>query len=339
MSKGDTLVVAPAWVGDMVMAQVLFTCLKQQYPHTAIDVIAPMSSRSLLQFMPEVRHAIALDTAHGEFAWRKRRQLGKQLRSGDYQQAIITPNSFKSALVPFWANIPTRTGWLGEQRYLLLNDYRRLDKTQYPLMIERFAALAYAKGDNIPDNLIWPSFDISQANVEKSLQQLQLNAPSKPMLAICPGAEFGPSKRWPAKYFAQVAQQKLAQGWEVWLFGSAKEKTASDIIQDKVNHACINIIGKTSLAQATYLLSLANAAVTNDSGLMHILAALSIPMVAIYGSSSTAFTPPLSQNVQTLSLNLSCSPCFQRECPLKHLNCLKKLSPSLVIEQLNSLYF
>tara|TARA_R110000868_G_scaffold380784_1_gene646839 strand:+ start:11936 stop:12955 length:1020 start_codon:yes stop_codon:yes gene_type:complete len=331
----NILVVGPAWVGDMVMSQTLYKTLKQEYPHANIDVIAPKSSRVVLDFMPEVRNAIALDIAHGEFAWRKRRQLGKQLL-GQYDWAICTVNSWKSALVPFFAKVARRTSWLGEQRYLLLNDHRKLVGEEYPLMIDRFAALAYPAGTPVPKQQPWPKLVVEAEAVDATLKSLGLHKTERPILALCPGAEFGPAKRWPAEYYAEVAKQKIADGWDVWLFGSPKEADAADIIQQQTDNACTNIVGKTNLSQAIQLMSIASAAVCNDSGLMHVAGALSIPLVVVYGSTTPKFTPPLSLKLASLTLELPCSPCFKRECPLQHMNCLNQLMPVQVIDALAS---
>lgn len=329
------LIVAPAWVGDMVMSQVLYKLLKAQ-GQVEIDLVAPKHSGPLAARMPEVSEFIDLPLGHGQFDLSTRRALGKKLREKKYDQAIVLPNSWKSALVPWFANIPTRTGWLGEMRFGLLNDVRFLDKKAYPLMIERYAALAYPKGASLPE-IPWPTLEADQKNLARVIEQQGIQITGKPILGLCPGAEFGPAKRWPEAYFAEVAKQKLAQGWDVWLFGSPKEKPQADLIQSVTNHGCVDLVGKTALADAIDLMSATNAIISNDSGLMHIAAALKKPLVVMYGSSSPAFTPPLSHTVKVLNLQLECSPCFQRECPLGHLNCLKQMHPEMVLSALDSL--
>lgn len=329
----NVLIIGPSWVGDMVMAQSLFIHLKHQYPNSHIDVLAPAWSLPLLKRMSEVNQGIASPFAHKQFRWFDRRNLGKQLRQHHYQQAIVLPNSWKSALVPFWAKIPQRTGWSGEQRWGLLNDVRRLDKAKLPLMIQRFVCLGLSKHAPIPSkaHIHKPRFSISAEQIAQALQAVQLQKPSQPVLALCPGAEFGPAKRWPETHYAQVAQQKLNDGWLVWLFGSANDREVCEQINQATANCCTNLAGKTTLSQAIDLLSLASAVVSNDSGLMHIAAALDKDMIVLYGSSSPAFTPPLSDKAHILSADLSCSPCFKRHCPLGHLNCLKQLSPQRVL--------
>ncbi|MBP8030282.1 MAG: lipopolysaccharide heptosyltransferase II [Pseudomonadales bacterium] len=333
------LVIGPAWVGDMVMAQVLFRLLKQQQPDVNIDVLAPAWSEPLLARMPEVRASFDLPLKHGEFGFAARKKIGHSLR-GKYQQAILLPNSWKSALVPFFADIPLRTGWRGEMRFGLLNDIRTLDKEKHPLMIERFSALAYPQNTVLPAQLPRPHLAIKADELAAALQKYQLSVDAH-ILALCPGAEFGPAKRWPERHYAAVASQRIEDGEQVWIFGSAKDVPVAEAIRQLLPESqrrhCHVLAGKTSLAEAIDLLSCANAVVTNDSGLMHIAAALNRPLVAVYGSSSPQFTPPLADAVEVVRLGLDCSPCFKRECPLGHLNCLNELLPSRVLDALSNL--
>ncbi len=331
------LVIGPAWVGDMVMAQTLFKLLKQERPGVLIDVLAPGATLPLLARMPEVRNAHLMRVGHGQLRLRERRQLGHALRTVAYDQAIVLPNSFKSALVPFWAGIKKRTGWQGEMRWGLLNDMRKLDKQSYPFMIERFMALALKRDANVPAKPPMPHLVVEPQQVEMTLAKLKLTCDRRPILALCPGAEYGPAKRWPTAYFAQVAKQKVAQGWQVWIFGSHKEQPLAAQIQEACNHICRDLTGQTQLTEAIDLLSCAHAVVSNDSGLMHISAALQRPLVVIYGSSDPGFTPPLSKQVKILTLGLDCSPCFKRECPLKHYKCLRDLHPPRVLRALDEL--
>ncbi|KAF0805607.1 ADP-heptose LPS heptosyltransferase II [Alcanivorax sp. S71-1-4] len=329
------LVIGPSWVGDMVMAQTLFSALRAQHPDCLIDVLAPDWCRALLARMPEVRQALTLPFGHGDLRLRDRRELGRSL-AGEYDQAIVLPNSFKSALLPFWARIPVRTGWRGEMRYGLLNDVRTLDKQRYPLMVQRFVALAQPADAPVPAlaDITPPHLRVDTSNADRTLQNMGLNQ-ALPILALCPGAEFGPSKRWPEQYYAEVARHQLEQGWQVWIFGSPKDREVAELICDaipeKLRWRLHLLAGETALPEAVDLLALANAVISNDSGLMHIAAALHRPLVAVYGSTSPDFTPPLHGQVETVRLGLDCSPCFKRECPLGHLNCLRELGPDQVI--------
>lgn len=327
----NILIVGPAWIGDMVMAQSLFMLLKSQH-NASIDLIAPKHSGAVATRMPQINRVLELPIGHGELALQKRWDIARSLKQTGYDQAIVLPNSWKSGLLPLFAGIPVRTGWMGETRIGLLNDWRLLNKKKYPLMIERFAALAYPSKHVLPERLPWPKLVADHNNAIQLKQKYHISDNGKPMIALCPGAEYGPAKRWPAAYYAQVADHMLSQGWDVCLLGSPKEAAEADVIMQMTNQRCINLIGKTSLVEAIDAMSLASVVVCNDSGLMHIAAALGIPMVAIYGSSSTGFTPPLSNQVEILNLHLSCSPCFERECPLGHLRCLKDIKPDQVLK-------
>jgi len=338
------LVVGPSWVGDMVMAQSLFMTLKAQQPDVTIDVLAPSWSRPLLDRMPEVAQAIDLPFAHGELGLRRRYTLGQVLRANHYDQTILLPNSFKSALVPWFAGIPLRTGWRGEMRSWILNDSRVLMPSELPLMVQRFVALALPADAPLPaalpDPLAVPQLKSAPADVADAMQVFGL-AHAQNILALCPGAEFGDAKQWPAAHYAAVAGAHLETGGQVWLFGSGKDRSVTDEIVGQLDtplqQRCHNLAGQTSLAQAIDLLSVVDAVVSNDSGLMHIAAALHRPVVAVYGSTSPGFTPPLTDRVELLFTDIDCRPCFQRSCPLGHKRCLTELSPARVIEALQRL--
>lgn len=333
------LIIGPSWVGDMVMAQTLFQCLKQRHPHCQIDVLAPEWSRPILERMPQVRQALSFPLGHGALELATRRKIGKSLK-GQYDQAILLPNSLKSALVPFFAGIPKRTGWRGEFRYVLLNDVRTLDKQRYPLMIERFMALAFEPGVELPQPYPRPSLRIEPASRDAALAKFGL-ALDRPVLALCPGAEFGEAKRWPSEHYAKVAEMKIREGWQVWLFGSKKDFPVGEAIRERLipglREESYNLSGETALAEAIDLMSCADAVVSNDSGLMHVAAALNRPLVAVYGSTSPGFTPPLAEKVEVVRLGLDCSPCFDRTCRFGHYNCLRLLEPQRVFDALRHL--
>lgn len=342
MSKLATkriLIVAPSWVGDMVMAHSLFQMLKQREPDAELHVLAPAWSRPLLARMPEVSATIDSPFAHGDLKLWLRYQLGVALRER-YEQVILLPNSLKSALAPFFARIPLRTGWRGEMRYWLLNDIRMLNEAQYPLMVQRFVALGLAPGEPLPNPLPRPRLQADEERLPELLTRFGLNR-QQPVLALCPGAEFGPSKRWPESHYAEVARDRIAAGWQVWLMGSDNDAAVGRAIQSELPESmrpnCRNLAGQTELADAIDLLSVADAVVSNDSGLMHVAAALSRPLVAVYGSTSPAFTPPLSDEVAIESIPVDCGPCFKRECPLGHMKCLNDLSPKRVLKALDEL--
>ena len=318
------------------MAQPLLMRLKQRFPDSLIDAYAPPWVAPLLRRMPEVHEVMVNPFGHGELRLRDRWREARKIRATHYDQALVLPNSLESALLPFLAGIPLRTGFVGEMRYGLLNDTHSLDELATPLMVERFARLAEPQANPLTRPLPSPALRINQQQRDATLQRLKLSTQA-PIIAFCPGAEYGPAKRWPEEHFASLAQALHTQGFQVWLIGSNKDKTLGDTINNASGNLCQNLCGATNLDEAVDLLSCASAVVSNDSGLMHVAAALDLPMVAIYGSSSPEFTPPLSQKARIVSLNLECSPCFKRECPLGHLDCLRKLEPELILEKIQPL--
>ncbi len=328
------LIIAPSWVGDCMLMQPMLSRLQQRHPEAIIDVLAPPWTEKLLRQMPEVHDVLINPFPHGDLGLLARRRFGMQLRDAQYDQSIVLPNSWKSALVPYFADIPWRTGFVGEKRYGLLNDARKLSKKKLPLMVERFAQLAEAPGDAIARPLPSPKLLASDSQRAEALARFGLSL-DQPVAVFCPGAEYGPAKRWPPQYYAELAQYLRTQGYAVWLIGSSKDKEVADKIVALGNEPCRNLCGVTDLGEAIALLSCADLVVSNDSGLMHIAAALDRPLLAIFGSSSPQFTPPLSHNAQVLKLDLPCSPCFKRQCPLGHFNCMIKLPPKEVARHIS----
>lgn len=328
------LVIGPSWVGDTVISQSLLMLLKQRHPAAVIDYFAPPWTLPLLSRMPEVRRGIANPFGHGTLRLGERRALGLSLREQRYDLALILPNSWKSALVPWFAGIPRRTGFRGEARWGLLNDLRRLDAAALPQMVQRFAALAFPAGQALPPALPLPALVSTAAQQQALLARLGLDA-ARPAVAFCPGAEYGPAKRWPEAHFATLARQLAARGLAVWLIGSPRDHAVAETIARDSAGACINLCGQTDIAEAADLLAAARLVVTNDSGLMHVAAAVGRPVIALYGSSSPQFTPPLSADARVLSLNIACSPCFSRACPLGHFKCLSDLSPARVSDAID----
>jgi len=329
---GKVLIVAPAWVGDMVMAHCLVQLLAATRPGVAIHLLAPPSTAPLGLRMAELASVRTFEVGHGELGLDKRNREGRALRAAAFDQAIVLPNSFKSAWVPFRARIPVRTGWHGESRYGVLNDRRRLDRERLPLMIEQFMALGLPPNAALPEPYPLPRLAVDEANRRHLLDTLGLQTDER-LLILCPGAEFGPAKRWPSAHYAAVARHALAAGRPVWLLGSPNDADTCAEIAGQAPGA-VTLAGKTRLLDAIDLLSLAAAVVCNDSGLMHVAGALGVRVVALFGSTSAGFTPPLGAGAAVVRLGLDCSPCFQRECPLGHLRCLVDLKPERIIRML-----
>lgn len=311
----------------MVMAQSLFKDLKRRNPDCEIDVLAPAWSLPVIERMPEVNQGIATNTAHGELALGKRFAQGRKLRACKYDRALVLPRSFKAALTPWFAKIPVRTGFRGEMRFGLINDMRKLDKDILDQTVKKFVALGRSADEN-QDALPQPSLRVDKEKQAATMNRLHLQS-AKPAVALMPGAEYGPAKCWPLKYFAELATMLDDAGYVVWVLGSDKDVAAGRAIA--ADTAARNLCGETSIAEAIDLMAYCRHAVTNDSGLMHVAAAVGTRVHAIYGSSTPTYTPPLSDTRVVHYLQLSCSPCFERQCPLGHLNCLHGIRPDVVL--------
>ena len=306
----NILIIGPSWVGDMMMSHSLYQQLKIQYPNCNIDVMAPNWCKPLLARMPEVRKPIEMPLGHGVFELGTRYRLGKSLRE-QYDMAIILPNSLKSAFVPFFAKIAHRRGWKGESRYILLNDLRA-NKKDYPMMVQRYVALAFEKdvvpkADDIP--VLKPYLTVESAQQVETLKKFEKQTAllgERPIIGFCPGAEFGPAKRWPHYHYVKLAEMLITQGYAVELFGSAKDEPVGEEIRqelpEELREFCVNLAGKTNLNEAVDLIENCTAVVTNDSGLMHIAAAVNRPLIALYGPTSPQYTPPLSDKATIIRL-------------------------------------
>jgi len=327
------LIVAPNWIGDTLLAQPLFARLRRKLPSAVIDAMAPPWTAPVLRRMPEISDVIEAPFLHGKLELRARWRLGRGLRAHQYDEAIVLPNTFKAALVPFFAEIPLRVGFVGETRYGLLTLVHRLDEKKLPLMAERYAQLAERPGAPPPRPLAPAKLNVDEANLIIALGRLGLSR-AKPVVALCPGAEFGPSKRWPAGHFAALARRLAAMGRAVWIFGSPNDRPIGEEIAKLAEGAAVNLCGRTDLAAAIDLLSIAEIVVTNDSGLMHLAAAVGRPIVALYGSSSPEHTPPLTERARLVRTGIDCSPCFARDCPLGHHKCMVDLTPERVLAEI-----
>ncbi|WP_165312538.1 lipopolysaccharide heptosyltransferase II [Vibrio ziniensis] len=337
------LIIGPSWVGDMVMSQSFYKRLKERNPQMQIDVLAPGWCKPILERMPEITEAIEMPVGHGSFDLKTRYTIGKMLAKKHYTHAYILPNSAKSALIPLFAGIKKRTGWKGEMRYGLLNDLRP-NKKDFQYMVERYVALAHPKSEMKNSSSLGglellpkPSLSVDKSVQQSTLNKFNLSLDSK-VLGLCPGAEFGPAKKWPEHHYAQVAESLCQQGYQVWLFGSQKDVDACNNIRQQVSESyqkqIFVLAGKTSLIEAVDLLAACETVVSNDSGLMHVAAAVGCQVVAVYGSTSPKYTPPLAEKVEIVHTDIECRPCFKRECPLGHLKCLKELDAKQVIDSI-----
>lgn len=314
----------------MVMAQSLYRELRSQDPDIELHVLAPPWSLPVLERMPEVERGIELAVGHGELGLATRWRVGHALRQEQYSRAIILSRSLKAALVPYFARIPQRTGFRGEWRYGLINDMREFDPARLNQTVLRFLALGLPVGNEPLPEVSPPVLTTDPNGIESFMEQHDL-ALDGDVVAMMPGAEYGPAKQWPAEYYAELARRLAAVGFPVWILGSARESSLGDEICTAAGaKRVVNLCGATTLSQAIDLLSRTTVAVSNDSGLMHVAAAVGAHVIAIYGSSTPSFTPPLTEYQTIHYEGLACSPCFKRTCPLGHLNCLRNISVDAV---------
>ena len=310
--------VAPNWIGDALMAQPLLMRLLERKPGARIDLLAPPRVAAVLRRMPEVAKVIEADLRHGELQLGDRWRLGRMLRDREYTEAYVLPNTMKAALAPSLARIPLRVGYLGESRVGLLNRIHRSKQPREPMTLH-YARLAEDPGTEPEMPLPAPSIRTGLTDVVARF------GIAEPYIVLCPGAEYGPAKRWP--YFRELASKLKMQ---IVLLGAAGDS------EDNREIPGINLIGKTSLDDAIDLIAKAAAVVSNDSGLMHVAAAAGRPVVALFGSSSPEHTGPQSPGAKVLWLHLECSPCYKPDCPLGHFRCMRELSVDQVLEAVNT---
>jgi heptosyltransferase II len=331
MAGERILIVAPNWVGDSILSEPLVALLRDPLEDPVVDVLAAPWCAPVYARMRGIRRIIETPFAHGKLDIRERRKLALDLRKEHYTHAFVLPNSWKSALVPFFARIPKRVGYIGESRYVLLTDARRLAKKAQPRLVDRFAALAVPRGGLIP----MPPSPVLVPDIKNraaAMRALRLKT-DRPVVILCPGAEYGPAKRWPPNQFAELANLFLRDGLQVWIVGSPNDRIAADAVLNSLGenmHKVRDLTARTDLGTAIDILSAASLVVSNDSGLMHAAAAVGAPLVALFGSSSPAYTPPLSPVAQIAKIDIECSPCFERECPLGHFKCMRELKPPIV---------
>ena len=325
------LIVAPSWVGDAILSEPLVALLRDPFEDPIVDVLVHSWCAPVYQRMRGVRRIIENPMGHGRFDLAGRRRLARELAGEGYTHAFVLPNSWKSALVPYLAKIPRRIGYLGEARYGLLTDARRLDKKALPRLVDRFAALAVPRGGLVP-MAPSPMLVPDAANRAAAMRALRLKT-DRPVVILCPGAEFGPAKRWPPNQFAELAAMFLHDDLQVWIVGSPNDRIAANAVLNSLGenlHKVRDLTARTDLGTAIDLLSTASLVISNDSGLMHAAAAVGAPLVALFGSSSPLYTPPISPLAKIAKIDIACSPCFQRECPLGHFKCMRELRPSIV---------
>ena len=327
------LIVSPSWIGDVILSQSLLISLKSQYNNKVkIDIYANSWVMDILRRMPEVDDIILNPFEHGKLSLIKRIIEGRKLKKYNYDQVFVLPNSFKSAMVSYFSGIKRRTGFIGEFRYLLINDRYKLNKSLLPLMVDRYNSLAYFGSK--AKYVTFPKLTVNKINQQILIEKFNIDINRK-IVVFCPAAEFGPSKIWPCKYFAELAELIIDKyDAQIIMLASKKDFAITELIEKFSKSSLINLSGKTSLSDTVDIIALANCVISNDSGLMHVAAAVGSNLIAIYGSTSPGFTPPLLKNACIVTSNISCSPCNKRFCKYGHYNCLNLITPKIIFDKI-----
>jgi heptosyltransferase-2 len=323
MSESPILIVPYMWIGDFVRCHTVIKLLKQQSPSAAIDVLTTSMVAPLLDYMPGVRKGVVVDLPRRRLAFKHHRALARRLRTESYAQALIMPRTWKSALAPSLAGIPRRTGFIGEGRFGLINDLR-FGERRLPRMADRCAMLALPKGEAAPAQWPLPELKVSAPERASWRQRLGLTSDGRPVVALAPGA-VGPSKRWPAASYTALARRLVAEGNWIWVIGGPNERELAAEIADGAD---IRDLTGPDLRNAILALAEANVAVSNDSGLLHVAAALGTPAIGIFGPTSAWHWAPLNPIAAVIETegDLPCRPCHKPVCRLGHHRCMRDIS-------------
>ena len=322
------LIVPYLWIGDFVRCHSVVKVLRQRFPGRPVDMLSSTLCAPLTNYMPGLRKAVVVDLPRGRLALQQQRNLAARLKAEGYGTALIMPRTWKAALAPFFAGIPERTGFIGEARYFLLNDLRSGER-KLPRMVDRCGALALPNGADIPKQWPLPELKVTREHIDAWRSKRGLNGDSRPVVALAPGA-VGPSKRWPKESYAAVARKLLAEGFAVWILGGPGEKElAAQIASDTQAR---DLTG-TDLRDAILALAGAAAAISNDSGLLHVAAALGTPSIGIFGPTSPWHWAPLNPLAATIETPnaLPCRPCHKPVCRLGHHRCMIEIPPEQVL--------
>ena len=330
LDRRPILIVPYMWIGDFVRCHSVVKLLKARFPARPVDVLATTLCAPLADYMPEVRQAIVVDLPRKRLSYADHQALAARLRREKYGTALIMPRTWKAALAPFLAGIPERVGWVGEWRFLLVNDLRWGER-KLPRMVDQCAALALPAGAPKPAEWPLPELRVPPAEVAGWRERLGLSE-IRPTVAFAPGA-VGPSKRWPANAYADVARRLTAEGNAVWVLGGPGEKPLAEQIIADAGPLARDLTG-SDLRSAILALAAADAAVSNDSGLLHVAAALGTPAVGIFGPTSPwhwAPLNPIAAAVQTAT-KLDCQPCHKPTCRMRHHRCMRDIPAEQVLE-------
>ncbi len=328
-SNENILVVAPSWIGDFVISQSLFKYLKLNNKNCLIDVVIRDNLVPIANKMSQINRKLVLDVPHGSLGIFYRYRLAKELRNYSYHKAYILTNSFKSAIIPWLAHIPIRVGYIGEMRYGLINK-RFSEKKFETSMVNRFLKLA----DSVYKEDLLPELTLDEETNKEVISKFNIDT-SKKNIFLCPDAEYGPAKRWPSEKWYELAKILDSLNYKVYFLGKSDLGFENLSLLSNVT----SLINKTTVDETIYLLSIADLVISNDSGLMHVASAVSTKTLAIFGSTSPKYTPPLTKKgfSKIAYHNVDCSPCFKRKCPYGHLKCLNEIEVDEIMTEAENL--
>jgi heptosyltransferase-2 len=288
---GPILIIPYVWIGDFVRCHSVVKLLRAQAPERPVDIVSSTLCAPLADYMPGVRKAVIADLPRRRLGIALQRQLADRLREGRYGQALVMSRKWKAALAPFLAGIPLRTGFAGEARFGLLNDVR-FDERKLPRMIDQMGALALPKGARLPAEWPLPELKVPADEVARWRAQRGVTAEGRPIVTLSPGA-VGAGKAWPPGHYAALARALTDDGASVWVLGGPDETAiAKQIAGAAGSH--VHDLTSADLRNAILALAAADISVTNDSGLMHVSAAIGTPTIAIFGPTSPWHWKPLN---------------------------------------------
>ena len=290
-ARRPVLIVPYVWIGDFVRCHSVVKLLRSDTPDRPVDIVSSTLCAPLADYMPGVRQAIVIDLPRRRIGVALQRQLAEKLRAGRYEQALIMSRKWKAALAPWLAGIPLRTGFVGEMRFGLLNDLRTGER-KLLRMIDQMGALALPKGANLSPEWPLPELKVPTEELTRWRIQLGLDAETKPIITLSPGA-VGAGKAWPAAHYGELARELTKDGASVWVLGGPNETSIAKQITE-TGGPRVRDLTSNDLRNAILALAAADVSVTNDSGLMHVAAAIGTPTVAIFGPTSPWHWKPLN---------------------------------------------
>ena len=321
------LIIPYMWIGDFVRGHSVVRVLKERWPNRPVDLLTTSLCAPLVDYMPGVRRGIVWDLPRGRLALAKQWALAKQFREAHYGTALVMPRTWKSAIAPALAALPQRTGFVGEVRFGLINDWRWGERAM-PRFIDKNAALALPANAPLPKQE-WPVPQLVVPADQVAAWRAANGLGASAAIALAPGS-VGASKRW--TYYADAARMFSERGLNVWVVGGPGEKAiAADIV--RVGGPLVRDLTGTDLRNGIMAMAAAKLVISNDSGLMHIAAAIGTPTMGIFGPTSPYHWMPLNGLAATVKrpTDLPCQPCHRPICTANDHHCMRDIAASDVV--------